>query len=227
MNLFEKRRLEYNDLIENTATRVPICLCLDTSYSMIIGRKIDAINNSVRTFIKDCLQNEYSRDSVDLCIVACGGSKPTVIQDFANIKDVQFTPLKAGGGTPLGESVNLCIDCIDEQIQKYDAVGLSRYRSWLIIMTDGKSSDSVTDSSRKLRGKLMDGTIKLKAIDMSNGEENNDLKNFTLDNKVEPISSMEITNFFMWLSQSVTNLSSGVPGEEKEALNFRSENDED
>ena len=46
-------RLRSEELARNPSTRVPIVLCVDTSYSMSIDGRIGQVNDGIRRFLAD------------------------------------------------------------------------------------------------------------------------------------------------------------------------------
>ncbi len=220
MSILDQLKFEDRDLIDNNAARVAVCLVVDTSMTMIVEDHIGHLNRGVRKFIQDCANDEYAVDSIDVCIIACQGEKPRVIQPFMNVGSVIYKDIDAKGQTPLGASVLMGLDEIHKRMDTYRSYGKSSYRPWLIIMSDGKASDDISKASRILLREVNERKVKVGTIDMSNGKNENDLRLFTQDGNVQSIDILHIDHFFTWLSRSVAEMSTSVPGEEREALEF-------
>ena len=47
MDYMESIRVEMQDFIDNTANRVPICIVVDTSFSMYIDNRIGHVNTGI------------------------------------------------------------------------------------------------------------------------------------------------------------------------------------
>ncbi len=208
VNEMEQLRLKAEDFANNTASRIVVSIVIDSSYSMI-GEKLKAVNDGISRFIGDCKSDPFARNSVDLNIIACGSGKPKEIQPFANVKDVKFTPLKAGISTPLGASVKLALKNIAAQREKYGEYGISSYNPWLIIMSDGKSTDSVDEAAEEVKSLVKSHKLKVCCINMntSDKESAEDLIKFSPDGKAGTIDTMDIKNFFFNLSRSATEVS--------------------
>ena len=73
MDYMKQERLSSADLIQNSANRVPVCLCVDASYSMLQDHRIDHVNNGIRSFIQNSADDAYVCDSIDLCIITFSG----------------------------------------------------------------------------------------------------------------------------------------------------------
>ena len=159
--------LRLQDLVNNPTTRVPVCLCLDTSGSMgrVVGgdiketgqqiykdgqmwdvvtggiSAIDELVEGVKTFYQELRSDEVARYSAEVCVVTFGGTAPQLIVDFANInRQPELPPLIADGDTPMGEAVNLALNCLEKRKREYQEKGVDYYQPWLVLMTDGTPS---------------------------------------------------------------------------------------
>ena len=177
------------------------------------------MNDSVRKFIEDSKEDEYAVDAIDLCIVTFGG-KAEIVQPFANVSKIVYRDLVPNGDTPLGEAVRLSMEAIAERRNQYSAHGITSYKPWLIIMSDGVATDNTTSVSANVRNAIKERTVKVKCIDMSSDKKNS-LAGFTLDGEVSVLTDFQIDNFFEMLSRSAAGLSTAVPGLDDDIdLNF-------
>ena len=207
MSVLSDRALQDSDLIRNNRNRVSICLCIDTSKSMLLEGRIDRVNQGVQKFIRDSKENIYAAGAIDLCVVTFGGQKASVLQPFKNVRSIPELRFQPSGGTPLGEAVELAIQQIRENRKKYEVYGISSFKPWLIIMSDGNSDDDVTNAVREVQKLLQKRRLKVRCIDMSGGSEANDLHRFSEHGEVETIDAMGLTDFFDMLSRSAASLS--------------------
>ena len=212
----KQERLSSADLIQNSANRVPVCLCVDASYSMLQDKRMEHVNNGIRQFIHSSARDAYVCDSIDLCIITFSGRGVRVEQEFANVKkiDGHYDDIQPNGGTPLGKAVRFALDKIIRQRDSYEAYGITSYRPWLIIMSDGASDDDVTVIAQEVRQMLQNRQIKVKCIGMGAESDFRDLAAFTLNGQVDNCGALEIENFFEFLSRSAAGLSKAQPGEE-------------
>lgn len=216
MDYMKQERLSSADLIQNSANRVPVCLCVDASYSMLQDHRIDHVNNGIRSFIQNSAEDAYVCDSIDLCIITFSGQGVQILQPFTNVKKLKgrFVDIVPSGGTPMGAAVRFAVEEITRQRDSYEAYGITSYRPWLILMSDGAADDSVTEVARRVREMQQNRQLKVKCIGMGSGEESSDLAAFTLNGRVESCGALEIEHFFDFLSRSAAGLSTAAPGEE-------------
>lgn len=130
-----------DDLITNTSSRLPVCLCLDISGSMQKDDAISALNEGVSAFYDAIRADEQARNSCEIAIVTFN-SEVTVAEEFSTVDKKEKVCFKAEGGTALAHAVNKALDLLEERKNSYKANGVDYYQPWLVIITDGKPGDS-------------------------------------------------------------------------------------
>ena len=236
--------LNLQDLENNPCTRVPICLCLDTSgsmnkvvrgdieetgetiysdgksWSVVSGgvSAIDDLNEGINQFFETIKDDEVARYSAEICVITFGGEEAEVVSDFATVdqqkKSFAFT---ASGATYMGEAVNLALDCLEKRKQEYKSKGIDYFQPWLVLMTDGEPNSSPRELNEAIsRSKKMVNNRKLTIFPIGVGPDANMSIIGEFSPKVTPkrLDETKYKEFFEWLSQSVVALSQSMPGEE-------------
>ena len=156
------------DLFENPAQRVPICLCLDTSGSMNIieggtyhatgetiyrdghtfsvatgGKtRLMELQKGIELFYESVSSDVNARDSAELSIVTFDDTAKC-LTEFSNINPHMEVPqLTTGDNTCLGEGVLLALDNLEARKKEYQNAGVDYYQPWLVLMTDGAPNGS-------------------------------------------------------------------------------------
>jgi len=221
--------LRLEDLVNNPTSRVPVCLCLDTSGSMgsgsgILGElsdggsnaPIDELNDGIQLFYDAIRTDETAMYSAEICIITFGGL-PKVIEDFANIERQMNVPrLAADGMTPMGEAVNMALDCIERRKHEYKDKGVDYYQPWLILMTDGAPNGSSQELDRAITrtvGMVDSKKLTIFPIGIGNTADMTVLAKFSPKRSPLKLNGMNFKDFFQWLSQSVARTSQSLPGE--------------
>ncbi|NMA82602.1 MAG: VWA domain-containing protein [Epulopiscium sp.] len=206
-------RLE--DLVNNPTARVPVCLCLDTSGSMD-GAPINELNEGVRLFYEAIREDETALYSAEISIVTFGGDAE-LIEDFANIDRQPAAPiLEARGLTPMGEAVNLALDCLERRKQEYKDKGVDYYQPWLVLMTDGAPNGSKSELKTAIQRTVeLVNNKKLTVFPIGIGQDAdmNILKQFSPARDPLRLQGLKFREFFAWLSKSVSKTSQSTPGE--------------
>lgn len=236
--------LRLQDLVNNPTARVPVCLCLDTSGSMgrVVGgdiqetgeqvfkdgqmwnvvtggvSAIDELTEGVKAFYEELRNDEVAQYSAEVCIVTFGGSSPQLIMDFANIdRQPELPQLVADGDTPMGEAVNLALDCLEGRKREYQEKGVDYYQPWLVLMTDGAPEGSNPAELDRAIQRAVDmvNSKKLTIFPIGIGDEADmdTLARFSPQRTPLRLKGMHFREFFQWLSQSVSRTSMSMPGE--------------
>ena len=206
--------LRQQDLVSNPTTRLPVCLCLDVSYSMS-GNPIRELQKGVEYFFEAIKSDEIARYSVELSIVVFQ-SNATTILDFANIDRQRVPSLTARGSTSMGEGVNLALDILEQRKKEYSSKGVDYYQPWMVLMTDGYPTDNTSSAINRVNQLGNNRKLTLFPVAIGHDADTNILKQFSTmkNDMILKVTSAEyFKEFFEWLSQSVTVASQSVPGD--------------
>lgn len=223
------KNITKSDLIDNPTTRVPVCLCLDTSGSMtsqesdetdsfpgaFTKSRIDALNEGINLFYDAVRNDEIASFAVDVSIVTFD-SEAKCISDFRCVGEENPPPLLAFGMTALGEGVNLALDLLEKRKGEYKSTGVDYYQPWLVLMTDGEPNGSTEELSRAMaRCTQLADAKKLSIFPILIGEETsaNILAGFSPKRKPLHLKGIKFKEFFEWLSKSTQAVSRSTPGE--------------
>lgn len=190
--------------------QVPVCLCIDCSYSMKSSGKIKQLNESIRKFIERNANDTNVCDNLNLCIIAYGGEKARVINNFTNIKKIRFKDLVANGGTPMGEAVSMAVECIKQERQLLREEGVPTNKPLLFIFGDGRDNfPNGTEMKKAIEDvNEMVEANKLKVQVVGVGDfEKEDLQKFCPGEEIKTFSQFEMEKIFDMLSKSITGAS--------------------
>lgn len=205
---------------DNPSVRLPLALVLDTSGSMEWGnpKPIDLLNQGLRTLKEEIENDEIAMMALELSMVNCG-EEVKEINQFDNIYNIDIPELQASGGTPLGESVELALEKLDERKKLYKKNGVQYYQPMLLIMTDGFATDYTANAVKKVKDKVKDKKLTVVNIAIGDSADLDTLKSFHPNNEVTVIEKMEIDKLFKWLSESVRVVSSSTADKQLESFN--------
>lgn len=200
-------------LDENTNGMLPCVLLLDTSMSMSTEitqgfTRISSLNGGTQVFRDEIQGDKYASHHVEIAVISVGGSQPELRQDWVIAKDFLAPALSASGTTPLGEAFINAVDLCEKRKRHYMATGTDYYRPWIIIISDGQPTSSPDVWKRAVQ--LADtvkankkATIITVAIDGCPVDKLSQLSTFP----TTEMSSHSFSEFFLWLSKSITNAS--------------------
>lgn len=185
------------------------CLCvlvLDTSGSMNANDAITELNQGLKTFKDETMQDKVTKDRLELSIISFN-STVDVIQEPDLLTNVQMPILQASGQTHLVEAIRKAQEIVEQRKQYYKSMGIPYYRPWIVVMTDGDpypanqdldglSADIQADSASK----------KYVFMPIGIGTEVQDAilsKLATKDLPAVRMAEVKFNEFFQWLSASM------------------------
>jgi uncharacterized protein YegL len=141
--------------------------------------------------------------------------------DFANIER-QVTEFQskmpmyvqnAMDGTPMGEAVELAIKLLNERKAEYKTAGVEYYQPWLVLMTDGQPTDSITNAAILTTSMVETGKLSFFPIAIGAGANLIELGKFSPKRKPLKLKGLNFREFFEWLKESAKSTSQSTPGQ--------------
>lgn len=115
--------------------------------------------------------------------------------------------------TYMGQAVNHAIDALEVRKQEYKDAGISYYRPWIFLITDGAPNDSNWEVAAQ---RAVEGD-RAKSFSMfCVGVEGADFDTLTKFCSREPLKlkGLRFRDLFLWLSSSQQSVSRSTPGDE-------------
>ena len=196
---------------ENPEPRVPCILILDVSSSMA-GSPIDQLNDGLLAYKDELSADSLASKRVEVSVITFGSEVSTVC-DFTTADYFLPPTLKAEGLTYMGQAVNQALDALEARKSQYKANGISYYRPWLFLVSDGAPNDPNWEAAAARAVE----SEKAKAFKMFcvgvEGADLQTLKKFCLGEPVK-LKGLRFRDMFQWLSSSQQSVSRSTPGYE-------------
>ncbi len=215
MSIISDMMLHDQELSNNKSKRILICLCVDSSASMLRGGAMQQVNSGIETFFEKTDHSTLARDAADICIVSFG-DKARVVCDFGPLEkamsQVRREPIRADGAqTVLAAGINLALDRLDAHLAELAAVNNNAYVPWLIVISDGDSTEpAAVVQKAAARVQEMLRTRRLKTMCLNMGEGSRSLQAFAENGSVGHLENLKVVDFFEMLSRSVSETSKKV-----------------
>ena len=201
----------FQNTSRNKSLRIMIAICVDSSQSM--QASVEQINKGILTFLDRLAANNTARNAAELCVVSFGNEIKDVCE-FGSVTDAIQTLKRQGGikargsDTRMADGILHTLALIDQRTEDFTSIGVSYYKPWLLIISDGDASDPPKIQEKaeiEVRKRLRDGRIRTKCLSM--GEGSSSLKNYTDDGEVSKLEDLGVVDFFEMLSRSVSEYS--------------------
>lgn len=186
------------------------CLCvlvLDTSGSMNVDNAIGQLNQGLQTFKSQIMNDETARDRLEIAIVSFNSEIKVELQPSL-ISEIEMPTLKASGQTQLVRAIEEAQQVIKDRKDYYKSKGLTYYRPWIVVMTDGDPYPANQDIDGIAQKIQEDADAKKYVFFMIGvGNEVHDDVLSKLTTSQFPAMRMDAVNFaefFQWLSASAT-----------------------
>ena len=210
------------DLLMNTTTRIPICLCIDTSGSM--AEKDDTptsrlvkVKNGLKEFFVSLANDDFLSQAAEVCILGYS-TTPYLVRGFKTLDEGadEEVELTASGKGDMGRGVLKAIELLEERKRQYKSVGRDYYQPCLVIMSDGHSTgETGFQQALKDAQKLtlqMEKDKKLTTISVYMGSDwdedekaQKELYGFATKNPPRPVKCADLPKYFQYLAKSIAS----------------------
>jgi uncharacterized protein YegL len=200
---------ETADFASNPEPRCPCILLLDVSGSMS-GQPISELNAGLSVFKDELAADSLAIKRVEVALVTFGPVR--VEAAFQSATSFYPPTLSAQGDTPMGEAIRQAIQLVDNRKQEYRANGISYYRPWIFLITDGGPTDEWKSAAAAVR----EGEAAKKFAFFAVGVKGANMETLSQISVRTPMSldGLKFRELFTWLSSSLQRVSQSTPGTE-------------
>ena len=233
---------EDDDLQVNTNSRLPVCLCIDVSMSMLrlfddgtlvhTGRQefrdgkmwdiceggiclYNEMIEGINKFIDAIKNNEQANQSCEVAMVTFSDDA-LVVEDFKTVdrlEHVTETTFTLGDNTNMAAGVKRALDLLEARKNKYKANGVDYYQPWLVLFTDGEPTDTVYSVQERCKELEELKKLSVFAFALTEDADKSALAGFSNKRKPLSIKVGKLEECFEWLGKSVGVVTISNPGD--------------
>ena len=181
-------------------------------YSVVTGgtTRIDLLNEGLVTLKESLASDSLASRRAEIAIVTFGDTVTTV-QDFVTAENFQPPRLHASGLTPMGEAIQTGLDMIASRKATYRSAGVSYYRPWIFLITDGGPTDAWQNAAMQVKQGEASKTFAFFTVAVE--DANMDVLAQISARPPAKLKGVNFREMFLWLSQSMQAVSLSSPGD--------------
>ncbi len=207
-NPFEQQPFDGAEFIDNPEPRCPCLLILDVSGSMR-GKPIRELNEGLTQFRDELFADALAAKRVEVGLVTFG--PVTVVNDFTGVQSCIAPELRDQGDTPMGRAIEEGLNMLRERKNSYRQNGISYYRPWVFLITDGGPTDNWQNAAQAVKSGEAEKAFSFFAVGVEGA-------NFEILSQIsvrQPLvlKDMRFRDLFSWLSSSLSSVSQSNPGD--------------
>ena len=186
----------------STARPLPVIVLADTSGSMSVDGKIQALNTALADMVGAFAEEDDSRAEIHVALIRVGGGAELQQPPVAASK-VAISPFSASGGTPMGGAFDIARELVEDRA----TIPSRAYTPALVLVSDGIPTDDWQPALERLLGSERASKAQRFALGIGDDADANVLRRFLADPEAKVYGAQDarqIMSFFRWVTMSVT-----------------------
>ena len=193
------------------------CLCvlvLDVSGSME-GEPIKQLNQGMQSFYQDIIGNSTTANRLEVCLIEFSSDVNVLIEPSLLPDDFTMPTLVTKGTTALVDGVRKAISKVEERKNWYKQTKQKYYRPWIILITDGApdSDQDVNGLAQEVRQGVANKTFFFFGLAVQGAKMEVVQQISSPDMQPAMLEGLKFSDFFKWLSASMTTVTSSKDGD--------------
>jgi len=125
--------------------------------------------------------------------------------DFQTADQFQPPRLETTGDTPMGAAIQQALTLLEQRKQTYKSNGISYYRPWVFLITDGAPTDAWKEAAKKVHTGEETKALSFFAVGVE-GANFDTLQQIAVRKPLK-LKELRFRDLFIWLSNSLSAVS--------------------
>lgn len=214
------------DFVVKSARPMPVIILADTSGSMSVDGKIEALNLALKDMVLSFSKESRMNADIQVGLITFGGeaSMHLPLTSAHSIEEVQ--QLNAMGGTPMGQAFRVVKDLLEDK----ELIPSRAYRPVIVLISDGHPTDDIIEPFEQLISSERANKATRLALAIGSDADEAMLRDFGNDLEAPLFhahDARDIRNFFKAVTMSVSSRSRSQKPNEPVKLDYQAGDDDD
>jgi len=173
------------------------------------GQPIRELNEGLALFRDELYADSLAAKRVEVGIVTFGPVQ--ILSDFTGVQNWVPPTLADQGDTPMGSAIEKGLALLQDRKALYKANGISYYRPWVFLITDGGPTDSWSNAASLVKQGEAEKAFSFFAIGVQGARM--DILGQISTRQPLSLKELRFRDLFAWLSSSLSSVSRSNPGD--------------